>query len=95
MEIKGGLIMALIADLNLDNGLVINNAYFRIEIFSGTEENVSFILNAYVNQDAFEEKRPPVAEFSYRMEFDKSRNLFSQMYEYLMGLPEFESAVEA
>lgn len=87
--------MALICDIELENGLSVPDAYLRIVSFSGTETEVSFVLNAYLNKDALEEGRPPVASFGYNTNFDKDRNLFRQMYEHLRTLPEYENAVEA
>lgn len=92
---KGVDKMAIKSNIVLDNGLIINNAYLRIESFSGTEKSVSFVLNVYASSNAYDENKPPVTSFSYRMEFDKDKNLFAQMYSYLRNLPEYENAVEA
>lgn len=87
--------MALINDIELENGLSVEGAYLRIVNFSGTENNVNFVLNVYASVNAFNEERPPITSFSYRIDYDKNRNLFSQMYDYLRTLPEYEDAVEA
>lgn len=87
--------MALKCDVELESGLMIPDAYLRIETFSGSETHVNFNLSVYINKTSFDEKKPPVTQINYGMEFDKDRNLFSQMYSYLRTLPEYEDAVEA
>lgn len=88
--------LALICDIELEDiGLTINNAYLRIETFSGSETHVNFNLSVYINKESYDENRSPITRINYSTEFDKDRNLFRQMYEYLRSLPEYEDAVEA
>lgn len=87
--------MALLNNLELSNGLKIEDAYIRIIYFNGTEETLDFTANAYIDESAFREGKTPVASLNYSMDFDKNRNIFRQMYEHLIELPEYENAVEA
>lgn len=89
-----GKIMALICDVALESGLAINDAYLRINNFSGTESHLNFVLSIYVNKESYDDK-PAISSISYNMAFDKDRNVFRQMYEYLRTLPEYVDAVEA
>jgi len=87
--------MALKCDIELDSGLMIKDAYLRISSFSGTERDLSFQLNVYADKAYYNDNRPPVSYLAYKMNYDKDRNIFSQMYDYLGSLPEYEDAVEA
>jgi len=87
--------MALVSDVELDNGLILNGAYLRIESFSGNEYSISFNLNIYVDKDNYQNNKRAVTSIDYSMEFNNNRNLFTQMYEYLMALPEYKNAIEA
>ena len=87
--------MALINDIELESGLVIGNAYHRIDSYKGTERYLAFIVNIYINEEAFDEGKPPITYKEYGLSYNKDRNLFSQMYEYLRSLPEYADAVEA
>lgn len=87
--------MALLNDIELSNGLKVEKAYIRISYFSGTESRVDFNADAYISEGAFNEGKTPISTFSYSMEFDKDRNLFSQMYEHLRSLPEYKNAIDA
>jgi len=87
--------MALISDVELDSGLKINDAYIRIHKFSGTENVVDFELHVFVDKASYEEGRAPLDRRYYSMLFDKNQNLYRQMYEHLLSLPEYEAAAEA
>ncbi len=87
--------MALICDIELSSGLSISQAYLRIDNFSGSERYLNFSLNFYIDKKSFDEEKPPVYTTSYATTFDKDRNLFGQMYEYLRTLPEYADAIEA
>lgn len=90
-----GKILALICDMELESGLMIPDAYLRITSFSGSENHVNFNLSVFINENSFDDEKPAVTQIAYSMDFDKDRNLFRQMYEYLKTLPEYEDAVEA
>lgn len=87
--------MALKTDVERESGLVIDDAYLRVVKFSGTKSYLDFTLNIYVNRQAYDKGRYAVSSKFYNMSFDKDRNLFRQMHEYLRALPEYEDAVEA
>lgn len=87
--------LALICDIDLESGLTVENAYLRIKSFNGSESRVSFILYIYTNKDNFKNGKPAISQKSYNMDFDKDRNLFRQMYNFLLTLPEYENATEA
>jgi len=87
--------MALICNVELESGLSLNGSYLKITNFSGTEKELSFQLNVYADKTSFEEKRPPVAYLSFVMEYNKGRDIFEQMYDYLKSLPEYTGAINA
>lgn len=87
--------MALICDIELGSGIQVENAYHIIYSFAGTEHRLNFTVNVYVDKKAFDEGKQVITSKSYDMDFDKDRNLFRQMYEHLISLPEFAYATEA
>lgn len=87
--------MALICDIELDSGLTVKDAYIRIGNSSGNDKSLSFRLDAYVSIEAFTEEKTPIASFDYSIEFNKTRNLYNQAYEFLIGLPEYANSIEA
>lgn len=91
----GGMKLALKCDVELDSGLLVKGAYHRITNFYGTESQISFSVNVYINKEAFEKEKPSITSKTFETTFDKDRNLFSQMYEYLRTLSEYDEAVEA
>lgn len=87
--------MPLVADVELESGLVLNDAYLVITSFSGTKKQIDFVLSIYVNKESYNEERTALSTRVFSLDFDKDRNLFRQMYGYLLTFPEYEDAVEA
>lgn len=87
--------MALINDVDLENGLTVENAYHRITEFKGTERQLFFTVTIYVSKEFYNDDKSPLESKEHGMTYDKDRNLFRQMYEKLRSLPEYEDAVEA
>jgi len=90
--------MALSISINLNNSLIINNAYVRIDTINGYKGELTISVNSYVSQESFIEgddylgltrfyKFIPILE-------DNSPNFIKQGYEYLKTLPEFENATD-
>lgn len=80
--------MAITKNIELQNGLKVEEAYLRVEVPSITKDKMIFTLRKYVNTDKpfFSEE---VIECGYDLE---GENPFKQAYEYLKTLEEFRDA---
>lgn len=87
--------MSLICDIEIESGLNLEKAFLNISSFSGTENQLSFVLDIYVDTEAFKNNKMPVASKAYNMSFDHKKNLLNQAYEYLKTFPEYKDAAEA
>ncbi|NRT74430.1 hypothetical protein [Clostridium beijerinckii] len=45
--------MALSQNITLNNGLSIENAYIRIDTFSGSKNSVQIVANSYISQESY------------------------------------------
>jgi hypothetical protein len=89
--------MGFVLNVNLPNGLSVNQSYARIESVVGNKSLMSLILGYYVNRDSIALGKSVLIAESY--EFvpsveDGSANFLKQGYEYLKTLPEFSEAVD-
>lgn len=87
--------MAFICGVELNSGINVDDAYHIISSFSGTATSLNFNVSVYVDKSAYENGKQAITSRTYDMDFDKDKNLFRQMHEYMSGLPEYENAVEA
>lgn len=80
--------MAIMKNIELENGIKVDGAYLRVEFPSVTKDKLTFNLRKYVSTDKpfFAEE---VIECKYDIEGD---NPFKQAYEYLKTLEEFKDA---
>lgn len=80
--------MAIIKNIELENGIKVDSAYIRVEFPSITKDKLTFVVRKYANKDKpfFAED---VIECSYNIE---GENPFKQAYEYLKTLEEFKNA---
>lgn len=88
--------MAFLMTKQLENGLVVQSAYARVDSIMGYKGGMDFSLNYYTSSQAFEEGRPylqqEIHQFIPSVE-DGAENFIKQAYEYLRTLPEFQFAV--
>lgn len=89
--------MALTATFTADFGAAFEGAYIRIVTldFNVRDNSMSFYVDIYVSQTAFLEGKPPITSKMYSWTgYDKAgANPHTQMYGYLLTLPEFAGAV--
>lgn len=91
--------MAIICRLELESGIVAENAYARIEFLSGgNKTDVVITLSYYLNEAMRVSGKSNIAQVNYSfvpsME-DTAPNFIKQGYEYLKTLHEFSSAEDA
>lgn len=78
-------------------GVVVENAYIKVEGLSGNKEKIVFYLNAYKDVIASENKENALN--SHMIEFVPSKDEESlrwdkQAYEYAKTLPEYTEAID-
>lgn len=96
--IKGDVKMALQKTITLNNGLVAENAYIRIDTVSGYKGGIEVSVNSYISKTAFASGQGYLEQKIHGFipnVADDAPNFIKQGYEYLKTLPEFEGAVDA
>lgn len=87
--------MALKMNVNLNNGINLNDAYIKIIAVGGTKENAVIEAGIFVDvnftNDKFIEKR--FYNFKPSVE-DNSENWIKQGYEYLKTLDEYSNSID-
>lgn len=90
--------MALKVDnMNLNNGLVLENCYVKVESVSGTKEDLSFNMKIFVNEQARVNNKSWIDERQYNFTPDigeDSENFIKQSYEYLKSLDDFKNSID-
>lgn len=89
--------MAFLRNISLDNGLFARQAYCKIESISGDKERIGIVLKYYLDEQAARDRSIPLKQESYFYTPDLSEtasNLFKQGYDYVKGLPGFESLID-
>lgn len=87
--------MALRMTIKLLNGIIVENAYIRIDTISGYKGCITINVNSYMGQDAFETGSGYLEQknFNFIPSVSTSATDFiTQGYEYLKMLPEFTGA---
>ena len=80
--------MAIIKNVELENGIKVDGAYIRVESPSITKGKIIFTARKYVSID-----KPFFAEEVIECEYDiEGDNPFKQGYDYLKTLDEFKDA---
>lgn len=80
--------MAIIKNIELENGIKVDGAYLKVEFPSVTKDKVTFNLRKYV-----EAKKPFFSEEIITCDYSiNGENPFKQAYEYLKTLEEFKDA---
>lgn len=90
--------MALIGRMELPSGLVVDNAYLKIDTISGTKLGLTFQLFGYISIEAYQAGKDPLFftgySFTPRVE-EGAANFIEQAYEHLKTLPLFSGATDA
>ena len=80
--------MALVKNIELENGIKVDEAYIRVESPSITKGKIIFTARKYVSTD-----KPFFAEEVIECKYDiEGNNPFKQAYEHLKTLDEFKDA---
>lgn len=89
--------MAVQKNIELQNGLMVNNAYIRIDAISGYKEAITISVNSYVSQQTFLNGAGYLEQKFYTFIPDVSTSaieILTQGYEYLKTLDEYANAVD-
>lgn len=89
--------MALLMKIELNSGIIVDEAYIRIENISGNKEQQQITLNIYFSTDAVNSSKNPVDQRYYNFVpsvDDRSPNFIKQGYEHLKTLDEFKNAID-
>lgn len=89
--------MAISKNIILNNGLVIENAYIRIDTVSGYKGGLDISVNSYISQKAFINGQGYLEQKFYKFipdVEDTASNFIKQGYEYLKTLEEYKDAVD-
>jgi len=89
--------MALQQNKQLQNGLIANNAYIRIDTVSGYKGEITISVNSYTSQQAFLDQVPFLVQNFYTFVpdvSDGSLNFIKQGYEYLKTIDEYVDAID-
>lgn len=90
--------MAIVKTVTLESGLVVEQAYIRVQGINGNKNLAAICLEVFASQVLCEQGKPPVSFFNYTFEPLDGENTLrwdKQAYEYVKTLPEFENAVDA
>jgi len=96
--------MAISKTITLENGLVAQNAYIRIDTVAGYKGHIDAVAYGYLSREAFTGEEPYTKPQSYvlgpfNFSFapnlsDTAPGIFKQAYDALKLLPEFSEAVD-
>lgn len=89
--------MGLQKTIELSNGILVNDAYIRIDTVSGYKGNIQVSVNSYVSQEAFNNGIGYLEQKFYNFipsVEDDAPNFIKQGYEHLKTLPEYADAVD-
>lgn len=89
--------MALQQNQQLQNGLIANNAYIRIDTVSGYKGEITISVNSYVSRQAFLDGAPYLEQKFYAFVPNTNpdaREMWTQGYEYLKTLDEYKDALD-
>jgi hypothetical protein len=89
--------MALSKQIELDNGLVIPNAYFRIDNIGGDKNHIFLDVGVYVSEEMCHSGKSRVHQISQAFvpsTGDGAQDFIRQGYFYLKTLAEFADSVD-
>lgn len=78
---------------NIDTGLTINDAYARVDRFSGDKHYVGFSVQVFVNQSARADGKSAIAQLNFEVPYVDGMSMVS-LYNHLKTLPEFAGAID-
>ena len=83
--------MALIVKKELETGLVLEEAYCKVEEINANKEKMSFHLSIYLNKEARNNGKVPFQTkvFSCEHNLELEENSIKQAYKFLKTLDEF------
>lgn len=89
--------MAVTMTIETPHGLVVNNAYIRVQSVGGGKDSAIIELFYYVNQSASENGLEPLKrtyhDFVPSVD-DSADNFIKQGYDHVKTLPEFSNAMD-
>lgn len=87
--------MGLIKDVRTASGILVRNAYFRIDTININKESCNLSLLSYISREAFVEGKAYITSENYTFKAvisDEAPNLFKQAYNHLKLNEGFEDA---
>ncbi|MCM3110690.1 hypothetical protein [Lederbergia lenta] len=87
--------MGLLKDIRTDSGILVRDAYFRVDTISCNKDICNISLLSYINRNAFLQGKSFVTTESHTFSPDLTAgapNLFQQAYDYLKTIEDFEDA---
>lgn len=87
--------MGLLLDLETQSGILVRNAYFRVDTINGNKDRISFSLNCYRSQQAFADGLSPieVRQYNFTPKLESgSPNIFTQCYEHAKSMDGYRDA---
>lgn len=89
--------MALSLRYETAQGVILDNAYIRIDDIGGNKERLSIRVRVYSSEEGFRAGKESFCEELYTLApsvADNSPNFIRQGYEYLKSLPEYEMSID-
>lgn len=89
--------MAFTNKVVLENGLIIEDAYIRLDTVNGYKGRLDISVNSYVSQSDFQIGKGYLVQKIYNFMpsvADGASNFIKQGYDYLKTLEEYETSVD-
>lgn len=88
--------MGLILTKEMNTGLILEEAYCKVEEITANKEKMNFYLGVYLNKEARENNKAPLETKFYSCEHNvnTSKNSIKQAYVYLKSLEEYSNAID-
>lgn len=88
--------MALILKKELESGLILEEAYCKVEEINANKEKMNFYLSIYLNKEARNNNKIPLESKFYSCDHDvyMNRNTIKQAYMYLKSLEDYNNAID-
>ncbi|NOU63184.1 hypothetical protein GC096_03875 [Paenibacillus sp. LMG 31461] len=90
--------MAILRAVETESGVMVENAYARIDTISGSKNQIAITLNYYLSQSHYTDGKSYVHQevYSYEPEVEgESDNFIKQGYEHIKSLSGFSKAIDA
>lgn len=89
--------MALQKTKQLQNGIIVNDAYIRIDTISGYKGGIAISVNSYISRQAFLDGAPYLEQKFYTFVPNtntKANEMWTQGYSHLKSLDEYSDALD-